>query len=321
MGATVMAKSGGPRGYALLVLNGTAQTAKTFTALARSLLASDAGVSSLILLDYPGHGHSRPPVGLPFGVLTMDDYATALLASLEKLADLHLGPNALMGHSLGAEIIHLAQTRLLSNGENLRDAFGITAAIFLAPDIANPLPWAAIDAGVADPLASMFLRTDPALGEVFDLLTLPAGPATWVGLFYGDRALPPTIAPGAPTPAQAVTKGFIALDSAAMVQQLIGLPETPGGPRKPRPTIDAHIFARAHGTTASVVTLEQDGLYVFPDEHRALYEFITGDHTARLFFAFAGPHTVHNLHTLKPGIYNEVIKRTLAASHDDDEGH
>jgi hypothetical protein len=48
MGATVMAKAGGPRGHSLLVLNGTAQTAKTFTALARALLASDAGVSSLI---------------------------------------------------------------------------------------------------------------------------------------------------------------------------------------------------------------------------------------------------------------------------------
>jgi hypothetical protein len=149
--------------------------------------------------------------------------------------------------------------------------------------------------------------------------TLREGPNAWVGLFCGTRAA--QCSARRSDADSAVTKGFISLDSAAMVKQLIWLPETPGGPRKPRPTIDAHIFARAHGTTASVVTLEQDGLYGFPDEHRALYEFITGDHTARLFFAFAGPNTVHNLHTITPGIYNEVIKRTVAASQEDDEGN
>jgi len=319
MGATVISKSHSPKKNSILVLNGTAQTAKTFTALAQSVLASDADVSRMILLDYPAHGNSGIPTGggIKFGDLTMDDYVTALLGSLDKLKDLHLDPNALMGHSLGAEIIQMAQTRLASHGDSLRHDYKIKAAIFLVPDIARPLQWAAIDAGAADPLAAAFVRNDATLGSIFDLLTTPGGPETWLGLFYGDRA--GVIAPGAPTPAQAISNGWISFDSGTMVKQLIGLPDSPGGPRKPRPTIGANIFAPSHGTIVGLAALEQDGLYVFPDEHRAVYEFVTGDLTDSLFFAFTGPNTVHNIHTITPGIYNNVIKQVLAACHNDDD--
>lgn len=321
MGATIIAKSHAQGGTSLLVLNGTGQTAKTFAALAESVVTSNTGVSRMILLDYPNHGNSGIPSGggVKFGDLTMDDYVTALIASLEKLEDLHIKPRGLMGHSLGAEIIQMAQTRLVNSGRSLRKEFGIKSAILLVPDIANPLPWTAIDAGAADPLAAGFVRNDPALGNIFDLLTTPGGPETWVGLFYGN--LSGTIVPGAPTPSQAIANGFISVDSAAMVKQLIGLPNSPGGPRKPRPSISANIFTRARGTIAGLVALEQDGLYVFPDEHRAVYEFVTGDQTDKLFFAFTGPNTVHNIHTITPGIYNEVIKKVLTANHGDNDSN
>ena len=320
MGATIISKSQhGKKGASMLVLNGTAQTAKTFTALAQSVIASNANVSTMILLDYPDHGNSGTPVGggVKFGDLNMDDYVTALLGSLDRLDDLHIEPSALMGHSVGAEIIQMAQTRLANNGDTLRHKFGIKAAVFLVPDIANPLQWAAIDAGAADPLAAAFIRNDQALGNIFDLLTIPGGPETWVGLFYGNLA--GTVIPGAPTPSQAIVNGFVSFDSSAMVKQLIGLPDTPGGARKPRPAIGANIFSKSKGTTVGVVALEQDGLYVFPDEHKAVYEFVTGDQADSLFFAFAGPNTVHNIHTITPGIYNDVIKQVLAKSHDDDD--
>ncbi len=319
MGATVISKPGFPayRSSSVLVLNGTGQTGKTFNALAQSVLASDANVSKMVLLDYPGHGNSGFPVGnVKFGDLTMDDYVTALLASLEQLEYRHIKVNALLGHSLGAEIIQMAQTRLVNRGDSLRRQFGIKSAVFIVPDIASPLQWVAIDAGAADPLAANFVRTDPTLGSIFDLLTTPGGPDTWVGLFYGN--LTGAIVPGAPTPAQAIANGFISFDSGAMVKQLIGLPDTPGGPRKPRPTINANTFSRSKGTIAGVVALEQDGLYVFPDEHRAVYRFVTGDQTDNLFFTFTGSNTVHNIHTITPSIYNGVIKRVLSTASQDD---
>jgi len=321
MGATIISKTGSQKGKnSILVLNGTAQTSKTFIALAQSVIASDANVSKMILLDHPGHGNSGTPVGggVKFGDLTMDDYVTALLGSLEELEDRHIRPNAILGHSMGAEIIQMAQTRLVNHGDSLRKEFGIKSAIFIVPDIASPLQWAAIDAGAADPLAAGFVRNDPTLGSIFDLLTTPGGPETWLGLFYGN--LTGTIPAGAPTPAQAVANGFISFDSGAMVKQLIGLPDTPGGARKPRPTINANIFSKSKGTIAGVVALEQDGLYVFPDEHRAVYRFVTGDQNDNLFFTFTGSNTVHNIHTITPGIYNGVIKTVLSSgqnNHDD----
>lgn len=320
IGATIISKSQhGKKGNSMLVLNGTGQTAKTFTTLAESVIASDANVSTMILLDYPGHGNSGTPVGggVKFGDLTMDDYVTALLASLDRLDDLHIKPNALMGHSLGAEIIQMAQTRLANNGDTLRHKFGIKAAVFLVPDIPSPLSWAAIDAGAADPLAAIFVRNDQALGDVFDLLTIPGGMNTWMGLFYANRT--GTIVSGGLTPSQAVENGFVAFEPGTMVKQLIGLPDAPGGARKARPTISSNIFSNSKGTTVGVVSQEQDGLYIFPVEHKAVYEFITGDYTDELFFALTGTNSVHNAHTITPGIYNNVIKQVLAKSDNDDD--
>ena len=39
--------------------------------------------------------------------------------------------------------------------------------------------------------------------------------------------------------------------------------------------------------------------------------------TDELFFALTGTNSVHNAHTITPGIYNNVIKQVLAKSHDD----
>jgi pimeloyl-ACP methyl ester carboxylesterase len=321
MGATVISKtdSSGSNKNSILVLNGTSQTVKPFEGLAKSLLASDAKVSKMILLDLPGHGNSNYPVGsgVKFGDLTMDDYVTALLSSLEKLEDLKLKTNSILAHSLSAEIVQMAQNRLLSQGDDLRHEFGIKSAIFIAPDIASPLPWAAIDAGGADPLAIGFMRDDATLGNVFDLVTLPGGQETWIGLFYGTRT--GTLPTGAPTPAQAIANGFVSFESGQMAKELIGLPNTPGGERTPRPTINSNLFTSRTGTIAAVITLEQDSLYIFPDEHRAVYRFITGDQSDRLFFPLTGPDTVHNVHTITPSIYNHIIKQVLDTRDDYDD--
>jgi pimeloyl-ACP methyl ester carboxylesterase len=317
MGATVISNPFSERGgNSILVLNGTSQTSQNFKTLAESVFADQLNVSRMVLLDYPGHGLSGFPVGVgentKFGDLTMDDYVTVLLESLQASRSL-LGrtPNIILAHSLGAELTQMLQHRLVSRGTNLRTEFGITNAIFIASDIPGPLGWAAIDAGAADPLAMFFVREDRDLGSVFDLLTLPQGPENWIGLFYRD--LGGQIVAGAPTPDEAISRGLISFESASMAKQLIGFPTTPGGPRNPRPKIEPGIFSlEKTGTRASVITLEQDGLFL-PGEHKALYEFITNDSSFGFFFSLFGPSTVHNAHTIEPGIYNEIIKKVLNA--------
>src|SRR5262249_48793987 len=151
-------------------------------------------------------------------------------------------PDMLIGHSLGGEIVQLAQSRLLRTGHGLRHKYGIRAVLLLVPDIAAPLPWVAADAGAFDPLIGPpFVRNDPIAGPIMDLLRVPGGPETWVSLNYADRA--GTVIAAAPTPAQAVANGFISFESGTLMAQLVGLPATPGGPRTPRPAVDADIFA------------------------------------------------------------------------------
>ena len=211
----------------------------------------------------------------------------------------HLGlrPNVLLGHSLGAEIIMLAQHRLISQGVTLRSKFGVSGAIFLAPDIPGPLPWAFVDSGAAAPLVAQFIRQDPLLGSIVDI-----PPPVWVSLFYSDRA--GQIIPNATTPEEAIERGFISLDSATMGAELLGV-------SGPRPLIDSGIFSLSRGTVASVITLEQDGLYVFPTEHRELYSFITQDQGGKLFFTINGADTVHNLHVVNPDAILAAIKTEL----------
>jgi len=314
MGATVLSRQQGSKRDGLLIVGQASQTAATFATLAESILASDAKVSSVTLLDFPGHGTSGLPSGggVKLGDLTLDDYASAFLASLAALDGLQVKITAIVGHGLGGEIVQLAQTKLLQSGRSLRRDFHIRAAVFIVPTIGAPLQWAAIDAGAADGLAAVFIRNDPSLGTVYDLLTHVTGPTTWVALYYANNAA--TVAPGAPTPAQAVSNGWIAVESGLAFKELIGLPNTPGGPRLPRPAIGMNTFTKSSGTIAAVVALEQDALYFFPDEHKALYEYLTGDPDDTLFFTVTGPFTVENIHTITPLSYNALIQTVLDAS-------
>jgi pimeloyl-ACP methyl ester carboxylesterase len=279
MGATVVVNPRNPRfGLQVLFLNGTGQTANTFKPLTQAIFSDKLGflVSKAVLLNYPGHGNSGYPNGIQFGSLTINDYVTSLLASLDELPHLGLRPNVLLGHSLGAEIIMLAQQRLINQGVTLRSEFGIRGAIFLVPDIPGPLPWAFVDSGAAGPLVAQFVRQDPVLGSVLDI-----PPPFWISLFYSDRA--GNIIPNATTPEEAVAKGFISLDSATVGAELIG----------------------------ATGTFEQDGLYIFPTEHRELYSFITQDQNGRLFFTVNGADTVHNLHIVNPNAILTAIKTAI----------
>jgi pimeloyl-ACP methyl ester carboxylesterase len=303
MGAIVLTNPDSPpNGSTILTLNGTGQTASTFRPLGETLFSDRTGskVSRMILLNYPGHGNSGLPTGILFGELSINDYVTSLIESLDKLSQMNLSPDTLLGHSLGAEIIQMAQTRLISQGTNLRTRFGIRSAIFLVPDLAAPLPWLFVDSGAAGPLVSQFVRVDPVLGPVLDI-----PPPVWVALFYSDRAN--NVIPNATTPAEAVANGYISLDSATMGAELIGATGS-------RPFISEGSFAPQNGTVAGLVALEQDGLYLFPDEHLNLYNYVTQDQSGKLFFPITGANTVHNIHVVSPEIFVPAIKKILNAS-------
>jgi pimeloyl-ACP methyl ester carboxylesterase len=299
--ARVLVREGPPdRGATILVVPGFAQTAATLQPLGESLFRDEFGhkVSRVILLDLPGHGASGLPTGLPFGFLSVDDYVTAVVETLEALDASGLAPDVLMGHSLGGLIVQLVQERLVSQGSSLRARFGVRGAILLAPVIPAPVSWFFADSGAALPILGAFVRVDLVLGPVVDF-----PPPAWVAVFYGTRT--GVVPAGAPTPDAAVAAGFIALESFVVGVQITGL-------AGPRPVVSASAFGPGSGTLAGVVTLEQDAFFRFP-EHRELYAYLTDDAHEKFFFAVDAADAVHNLHTFDPAPLLHPIKKILNA--------
>ena len=288
-----------PPALDVVVVHGLAQTARTFEPLAEALFTPSMGnkVGRVILLDEPGHGNSSLPTGgLMFGDLLIEDYATTLLQSLQVLRDRGFHPDVLIGHSLGAEVIQVAQERLMAAGGSLRQNFGVRGAVLIAPVIPEPLPWAFADSGAAAQVLGPFIRFEPALGLIADF-----PPPVWVFLFYSDRS--GQIPAGAPSPGYAASNGYISFEPFIAGLQTVRAAFPP--------SVRRDLFGPGSGTTASVITLEQDQFFAFPSEHRALYDYLTSDAHEKLFFALTGPSTVHNMHTFNPAALLEPIKKVL----------
>jgi len=286
-----------PSGLDVLIVHGLAQTGATFRPLANALFSEPLGnkVARVLIAELPGHGASDPPVGMMFGDLALEDYATAILGVLDALPGRGLAADVLVGHSMGAVIIQMAQERLVSQGTNLRERFDVRGTVLIAPVIPTPLPWAFADSGAAAAILGQFIRFDPTLGLIVDI-----PPPIWVAVFYSDRA--GMIAAGAPSPAQAAAE-FVSFEAFVAGAQTIRL----FAPAHVR----AGLFGPDSGTVAGVIRLEQDAFFQFPSEHQALYEYLTGDDRLKLFFSVEGPTTVHNMHTFNPEPLLHPIKKVL----------
>jgi pimeloyl-ACP methyl ester carboxylesterase len=305
LSASVLTREGPPQsGDTVLVVPGFAQTAASFEALGRALFRDEFGhkVSRVVVLDLPGHGASGYASVTPFGFLMTTDYVTAVLKSIEALHTLNIRPTVLIGHSLGGEIVQLAQQRLIGQGSSLAARFGIRGVVLLAPAIPAPVPWLFADSGAAGAILAPYVRFDPVLGPVVDF-----PPPVWIFVFYATPA--GAIPAGAPTPGEAVANGFISLESATLGLEITGLPPFPQ-----RPPVDPGLFGPASGTVAGVVAMGQDTLFL-PDEERALYSFLTNDSHMKLFFFVGGPDAVHNLYTFDPQPLLHPIKKILNAAH------
>jgi pimeloyl-ACP methyl ester carboxylesterase len=299
--AAVLTRQGPPAGETVLVVPGFAQTAASFDALARGLFDPGFGnkVQRVIVLDMPSHGRSGNPSVTPLGFLMTADYVNVLLESLRTLNANNIRPTTLIGHSLGGEIVLLTQQRLIDNRSSLRQAFGVSNVVLLAPALPAPLPWAFADSGAPAAILLPWLRFDPVLGPVIDF-----PPPVWRAVFYQD--LNGVIPAGAPTEAQIVSRRFHAVESAVLGNEITALP------RNFRPFIGGELFVRARGTVVGVVALSQDILFR-PQEEQALYTYITGDKKLTFFTVVTAPDAVHNLHTFKPEPLLHAIKKVMIA--------
>ena len=301
MGAIVLINPNKTKnGSTILVLNGIGQTANTFVPFAESVFADKTAgkkVARFVLLNYPGHGNSSLPIGAKFGDLSLGDYVTSLIESLKVLDAIDIKPDFALGHSLGAEMLHIAQDRLINEGTSLRKAFGIKGAFFVAPDIVGPSPWGFVESGGAAGIAASLTVQDPNLGTVVEF---PA--PVWIALFFGD--LKGNVPAAAPTPDEAVAKGFISNDSALMAASFLAIGMN-------RPNVAEGIFAPSQGTVAGLVSLQQDPIYT-QAEHKALYVYLTKDQNATFFSVIEGADTVHNMHLINTAPLIQMLTKVLS---------
>ncbi|MEX1368187.1 MAG: alpha/beta fold hydrolase, partial [Nannocystaceae bacterium] len=85
--------------------------------------------------DMPVRGNSADPVGGQFGDLDLFDYVNAHVEILDRLDDLHIEPEAILGHSMGGTLLQMLQQRLVDEGSSLDDRWGIDEAILVASDM------------------------------------------------------------------------------------------------------------------------------------------------------------------------------------------
>jgi pimeloyl-ACP methyl ester carboxylesterase len=271
----------------VLAVPGFAHTAATWGPYASARFADPAQhACAVIALDMPGHGLSGLPEGISFGELTLDDYATALLAVLGSFADAPAAPSILVGHSQGGLVIQMAQQRLVAGASSLRQA-GIREVQLLAPAPPAGLPWSFVDSGAATGLlGALLILGDPVLGSH---ASVP--PALWPTLFFSNLA--GQVAPGAPTPAEVAANGYNAPAPLFASLQLVGAPPFA------RPSISAGIFAGRHRTRLSVVNFAQDPL-IRPEEGQAIMQHLTDGQSARAFTLIQGEFAVHDLYLSDP---------------------
>jgi pimeloyl-ACP methyl ester carboxylesterase len=271
----------------VLAVPGFAHTAATWGPYAGARFADPAQhACAVIALDMPGHGLSGLPEGISFGELTLDDYATALLAVLGSFAGSSAAPSILIGHSQGGIVIQMAQQRLIADGSSLRLA-GIREVQLLAPAPPAGLPWSFVDSGAATQLlGALLVLNDPVLGPH---ASVP--PALWPALFFSN--LSGQVAPGAPAPAEVVANGYSAPAPLFASLQLVGAPPFA------RPSISAGIFAGRHGTRLAVVTFGQDQL-IRPEEGQALMQLLTDGQSGRTFTVIQEEFAVHDLYLSDP---------------------
>lgn len=303
----------------IFAIEGMAHTANCWKPLAEELFTNgpkSAHLNEFYAIDMPGRGGSgfpqgyNPASGTNFKLADMyfEDYISVISKTLEYLNNVHgVKPNTIMGHSLGGLEVILFQDMLIQQGTNLRKEFGIKNAILLAPAIPAPLPWAFLGPGAGQLIPLMIEHPDHGW-----ILNIPY--YQWPWLFFTNTCCyfmpgnpwgyPPSMVPGAPTPAQVLANEYNSIEVAPLLFHMAGLPFTmidPDSHHPIRPRISANpdIFKPKHGVQLTIFADEFDRMMT-PEEEWPLYQYLTGDKHGKGYLLVEGEETCHDTHISDP---------------------
>ena len=247
--------------------------------------------------DMPVRGNSGVPEGAQFGDLDLFSYTNAYVEILDRLHDEGVRPRTILGHSMGGTLLMMLQQRLVDEGSNLHERWGIDEAVLVASDLPAEVPWALGDSGNLTGLIEAFAVNEPEHGLLFEIPV-----ELWPAFYFTD--LEGNVVPNALTPEEIEAGGFNALgEPLQAIHQLNGT-----GGFASRPSADAGLFAN-QGTRLRAIAYEQD-IYVQLAESQTLYEHLTGDLSAECFVPVFGLDTVHTVQFSNP----QALVDALAAS-------
>ena len=283
-------------GETILAVHGFTEAAKSWEPLIGALFDAPSWehrVKRFIAIDLPGRGNSPMPEGLPggvFGDLYDEDFIDIVVQAIRALNDEGMGPDILMGHSMGGLAVQGVQEQLLSEGSSLAD-LGVSQAVLL---------------GALPGLGAVWNQVRfPDF--VLDLFTqgAPDGP-------YGQYIFfPPPVArtgPGFLTLAGELATNTPPVEEIAVgaepyncTHQINANPDFP-----PRPFVRQGAFSTTLGTRLMVVAFSQDA-FVPPADEAALYEYLTGIPGGAFFRLIETPQAVHNMYITEPGVVVDAL--------------
>jgi pimeloyl-ACP methyl ester carboxylesterase len=294
----------------IFAIEGMAHTANCLKPLAEELFTNppQTEINEFYAIDMPGRGGSGLPEGEDFLLdeMYIEDYLEVIQGAIAYLNnEMKVFPNTIMGHSLGGLEVILLQNKLIKEGTNLRQKYGIKNAVLLAPGIPAPLDWAYINGGGS---AGLYQYIDYFTPEYGTVLNLPY--YVWPFAFFTNTCcyFAPDMVPGAPTPAEVLANGYNSIEPAPLLLQVSGAEIPPGlpYPYKPRKEAEPNIFRPQHGVQLTIVCDEFDKM-MLPEEELALYEYLTGDKKHKRLFEVLGEETCHDTHISNPGSIVELL--------------
>lgn len=288
-------------GGTVLAIHGFAHTGETWRPFADALFTDPFTrffTCRVVAIDLPGHGRSSLPAGVSYGDLTLDDYVTGALASLDALKAKGIRPRSIIGHSMGGLILQMMQERLITQGKTLRSRYGIISAVGLSPSTPAPAAWTFADSGTAVQILGPMVAIDDLRGATFAMET-----DTWIGIFFTNRS--GELAPGAPTAEEVDALGWNVPESLVAGLHLVG-----AAPMPSRPFVREGAFAPSKRTMFTLIHLGEDA-FSLESEDFAVYQHLTGDPSGALFMTVDDPEAVHNVHISNPHLLIDSITEQL----------
>jgi pimeloyl-ACP methyl ester carboxylesterase len=274
----------------ILAVHGFTERGSMFAPLAAAIYADPSlklAVKRIVSIDLVAHGDSSPPTlpsPLKFSDLTIEDNISVVIQSIDKLRAANLGPQVIMGHSMGGLAVQGAQEALLAGGSSLAK-HGVFGAILLAAVPNSGSVWTQS----TPPDITPFVVNDPVLGVILDL---PAAAGVSTG---GFTTLAGTIVSDAPSVATFVANDWIAPEPITTVLELTGVnPPT-------RPFTRQRAFAVKNGTLLTVLSFSQDVLAPAVDQDD-LYTYLTGLPSTgiTLYRPIVAADAVHSMYISNP---------------------